>query len=211
MTALYHRYAVPVLHGHIERERIRLRVDGADWQVAEVGTALHKLTVLPQKTKDGTGETVVPLTWAVVTQISRLMAEHGYGWCPDPGLNRWIESEFIRRHTEYGGTSDLKFAVGRLNWTPMPHQAAGAFVGALNKRFYFEDDMRTGKTRTALLTLAELEARGEAPWPAFVVCPASVVDPWLEELEAAFPGWPVTEYRGAKRKKLSSKYEAYVM
>ena len=219
---MYDRYAKAVLNAHIEclnyhptgncthPRRIRLRVDGADWQIAEVGTALQKLTARPAKTKDGTGETVVPLTWAMVTQLSGLMQEHGYGWCPDPGLNKWIEQEFLRRHAEYSGTSDLKFDVGGLSWTPMPHQAAGAFVGALNKRFYFEDDMRTGKTRTALLTLAELEARGEDPWPALVVCPASVVDPWMEELEAAFPAWPATRYIGGKRKNLSSRYKVYV-
>jgi SNF2 family DNA or RNA helicase len=219
---MYDRYARAVLNGHIEcgayhptgnckhPRKIRLRVDGADWQVAEAGTALRKLTALPAKTKDGTGETTVPLTWAMVTQVSRLMKEHGYGWAPDPGLNKWIEQEFTRRHAQ-GGAADLKFDVSALKWVPMPHQAAGAFVGALNRRFYFEDDMRTGKTRTALLALAELEARGEDPWPAFVVCPASVVDPWLEELEAAFPAWPATAYRGPKRKRLSSRYKVYVM
>ena len=216
------RYDRPVLSAWIEclnyhpagncthPRRIRLQVNGADWQQAEVMTVLHRLTALPQKTKDGTGEVVVPLTWAMVTQLSKLMEEHSYGWCPDPGLNKWIEQEFIRRHTEYSEVSDLKFPVSGLGWTPMPHQLAGAFVGALNKRFFFCDDMRTGKTRTALLAMAELEARGEDVFPALVVCPASVVDPWREELEAAFPDWPAASYLGPNRRRLSSRYKIYV-
>lgn len=59
--------------------------------------------------------------------------------------------------------------------------------------------------------MAELEARGENPFPAFVVAPASVVDPWMEELEARFPAWPAVAYRGAKRKLLSTRYKVYVM
>jgi SNF2 family DNA or RNA helicase len=186
---------------------IRLRTDGLEWQAGEIMTALRRLTHLPQKTKDGSGDVKVPLTWAMVTQLAKLMEEHGYGWVPDPGLNRWIYDEFMRRHDE---GSDLKFDLGSLDWTPMPHQVAGAYVGALNKRFFFCDDMRTGKTRTALLTLAELEARGEDPFPVLVVCPASVMDSWMEELEAAFPGWPAVQYAGTKRKNLSSRYKIYV-
>jgi SNF2 family DNA or RNA helicase len=190
---------------------IRLRVDGADWQTAEVGTALRRLTALPQKTKDGTGDMKVPLTWAMVTQLSKLMEEHGYLWRPDEYLNKWIGQEFIRRHTEYGSLSDLAFDVSKLGWTPMPHQLAGMYVGTANRRLFFGDEAGTGKTRTALLTLAELEARGEAPFPAFVVCPASVADQWLEELEETFPNWPVVAYRGPRRKNLSSRYRIYVM
>lgn len=190
---------------------IRLRTEGLEWQAAEIVTALKRLTHLPQKTRDGTGDLKVPLTWAMVTQLSKLMEERHYGWVPDPGLNRWIYGEFMRRHAEFGSTEELFFPVGKLDWTPMPHQLAGMYLGALNKRFFFCDDMRTGKTRTALLTLAELEARGENPFPAFVICPASVMDSWMEELEAAFPDWPAVQYAGTKRRNLSSRYKIYVM
>ncbi len=205
------RYDQAVLCGKIDKNRVRLWVDGADWQHQEVIAPLRTLTALPQKTKDGTGEVTVPLTWAIVTQLARLMEERGYGWRPDSGLNRWIDQEFIRRHTEWSPDADMAFKWKSLDWTPMPHQVAGAYVGALNERFFFCDDMRTGKTATALLTLAEMDAQGKSPWPAMVVCPASVVDPWLEELEKRFPDWPVTAYRGTKRKHLSTRYKIYVM
>lgn len=227
----YDRYAKAVLAAEIEcanyhptqncehPRNIRLRVEGADWQIGEIGTALRHLTALPKKTGDGTGELKVPLSWAMVTQISKLMEERGYGWKPDGALLKWITAEFLRRHDPIGEApfntaalhNELRFNTGSLGWTPMPHQLAGAYVGALNKRFFFCDDMRTGKTRTALLTAAELEARGENPFPMFVIAPASVVDSWLEELDAAFPDWPATAYRGSKRRNLSSRYKVYVM
>lgn len=208
MTESFDRYAKPALDAWVDGDRIRLRVAGADWQAAEMGTVLHRLTALPQKTKDGTGEVTVPLTWAIVTQLSKLMEEHGYGWRPDPGLNRWIADEFLRRHDEHG---DLKFDVSSLSRVPMPHQEAGAYVGALNKRFLYGDEAGTGKTTTALLTIAELEARGENPFPVFVVAPASVVDQWGEELDEVFPDWPYAVYRGPRRKNLSSRYKVYLM
>lgn len=210
MTAGYDRYATAILAGEIDASGrdIRLWVEGGDWQMQEVAAVLRKLTALPKKTKDDSGAVTVPLTWAMVTQLSKLMEEHGYIWKPGPYLLAWIKEEFERRFTEYG---DLVFDLSTLSRQPMPHQAAGAFVGALNGRFFFGDQAGTGKTMTALLTMAELEAQGKDPFPAFVVAPASVVDPWLEETSLCFPDWPVTAYRGPRRRNLSTRYKVYVM
>jgi SNF2 family DNA or RNA helicase len=205
------RYETGTLCGRIVDDRIRLSILGSDWEISEIGDKIRHLTAAPKKTGDGTGEVSVPLTWAMVTQCARFMIEIGKKWQPSPELIEWVTAEFMRRHDEYSPDPGLTFDVNQLGWTPMPHQIGGAYVGALNERFFFADDMRTGKTRTALLTLAEMEARGKDPWPAFVVAPASVVDPWMEELEAAFPDWPVAAYRGPRRQKLSTRYKVYVM
>ncbi len=218
------RYAVPVLAARIEcaadhptgncshPRRLRLWCEGQEWQAAEIVACLQRLTVRPQKTKDNTGEITVPLTWAVVTQLARLMTEKDYIWRPDPYLNLWIKDEFTRRFTEFSGdSSDLKFDASAMTRTPMPHQLAGAFVGALNHRFFFGDEAGVGKTTTALLTLAELEAQGKDPFPAFVVAPASVVDQWGEELGECFPDWPYAVYRGPRRRNLSTQYKIYLM
>lgn len=203
-----------VLHGRAEGDCLRLSVTGDSGQVQMV--ARHfipgscKLTAIPKKTKDGTGELSAPLTWAIVTQCARLAEQHGFRWRPAQDLTDWITAEFLRRFQEYG-PGDLKFDVSLLDREPMPHQLSGAFTGALNKRFFFGDAAGTGKTMTALLTIAELDARGLDPFPAFVVTPASVVDPWLEELEACFPEWTFDAYRGPRRKRLSSRYQVYVM
>jgi SNF2 family DNA or RNA helicase len=190
---------------------MRINVVGGDWQKEEIAKALRHLTVLPRKTKDGSGELSLPLTWAVVTQCSALARQRGFKWRPCEELNQWIVDEFTRRFTEYQGFSDLKMDLSGMTREPMPHQLSGAFTGAMNKRFFFGDAAGTGKTMTALLTIAELDARGDDPWPVFVVTPASVVDPWLEELQKCFPDWTFTAYRGTKRKQLSSRYQVYVM
>lgn len=211
MPEMYDRYAQSVLSARIDPATgrdIRLRVDGADWQMADVSTALRHLTALPKNTRDGSGETKIPLTWAMVTQCAKLMEERGFGWKPDPDLNQWIYDEFMRRHDE---STDLKLDLSSLVFEPMPHQLAGAYVGAVNKRFFYGDEAGVGKTATALLTVAELDARGLEPFPLFVVAPASVCDQWLEELAERFPDWPATLYAGPKRKNLSSRYKMYVM
>ena len=211
MSEGFDRYGKPVLaaYRHENGKDMCLRAECADWQAAEIKATFKRFTALPKK-HTVAGEVKVPLTWTMVTQISRIMREKDFLWKPDAELNEWIAQEFLRRHSEFSSTDELKFNIKELDWEPMPHQLAGMYVGALNKRFFFCDDMRTGKTRTALLTLAELEAQGQDPYPALVVAPASVVDPWLEELADAFPDWPVAAYMGPRRTRLSTKYKIYV-
>lgn len=209
------RYDTAILTGRLSGTEIRISVRGGDWQAEEVAKLLRpprcRLTVIPKQTKDGTGELSLPLTWAVVTQLAQLAREESFRWQPDEHLCQWISEEFQRRFAEYKAPSDLKFDFSQLERTPMPHQLSGAYTGAMNKRFFFGDAAGTGKTMTALLTVAELDAQGLDPWPVFVVSPASVVDPWLEELQACFPDWTFTAYRGPNRRKLSTRYQVYVM
>jgi len=210
------RYDSAILSGRMaSATEMRIAVAG-DWQAAEVAKLLVpgncKLTKIPRKTGDGSGELSLPLTWALVTQCARLAEEYGFRWKPDDALTEWITQEFTRRFAEPSlKAEDYAFDVRFLGREPMPHQSTGAFLGALHKRFFFGDAAGTGKTMTALLAMAELDARGLDPFPAFVVTPASVVDPWLEELEECFPDWAFTAYRGPNRKKLSSRYQVYVM
>ena len=192
---------------------LRINATGDADQVKKVATKdLHSLTALPKPTKDGTGEMKLPLTWAIITQIARLAEQYEFKWRPDETLHNWITDEFTRRFTEPSlRAEDYAFDLRQIEREPMPHQVTGMFLGALHKRFFFGDAAGTGKTMTALLTIAELDAKGLDPWPVFVVTPASVVDPWLEELEACFPDWRFTAYRGPKRKLLSTRYQVYVM
>jgi SNF2 family DNA or RNA helicase len=212
------RYAPGVVHGRLDGDTIRLSVEGLDWQMGEIVTAFKQLTALPQKTHDDSGELTLPCTWAMVSQLANALPARGHVWQPDEALSQWIFNEVLRRGTTEG---ELK-ASFEGDRVPMPHQEAGAFVGAMNRRFFFADDMGTGKSCTALLALAEMRERGMEPFPAFVVCPASVVDPWLEEIKECFPSWSYTAYRtqpyikGVQlaipdRRKLSTRYNIYVM
>lgn len=209
------RYKPGKLNGRVQDGNLRLLVEENSWQPGDIMQHLKpgkcQLTAIPKPSKDGSNELIAPLTWAIVTQCARIAEVYGFRWAPDESLNDWIRAEFEQRFAEYGDTDDLKFDTSALEREPMPHQLSGAYVGALNKRFFFGDAAGTGKTMTALLTLAEMEARGLDPFPAFVVTPASVVDPWLEELQACFPDWTFTAYRGPNRKRLSSRYQVYVM
>src|SRR5580698_2478147 len=101
------RYDKGVLVAHIEcynyhptqncthPKKIRLHVEGGDHQHDIIAKALRNLTALPQKCKDNSGEVVVPLTWAIVTQCAQLMAEYEQTWQPDLGLITWIKDEFM--------------------------------------------------------------------------------------------------------------------
>lgn len=204
-----------VVRGHLspDGDALWLRVAANDWKWQQLKTAFRKLTALPKAPRKSEPADILrlPLTWALITQLARLAELYEYQWAPDPPLNQWIYDEFTRRHAEYE-PGLLKADLSGLTREPMPHQAAGAYVAAVNRRFFFADDMGVGKSGTALLALAELEARGHDPFPAFIVTPASVVDQFCdEEIPAWFPGWPVTAYRGTRRHLLSTRYKVYVM
>jgi SNF2 family DNA or RNA helicase len=208
----YGLYDEGILTGRVASEtEMRVNVVGGDHQMVEIAKALRHLTALPKRTKDGTGELSLPLTWAIVTQCASLAEQKGFKWKPADDLNLWIAAEFTRRFAEYQSPADLKFDFSILDRTPMPHQLSGAYVGALNRRFFFGDAAGLGKTMTALLTIAELDARGLGPWPVFVVAPASVLSTWREEIAACFPDWTVALYAGTKRRNLSSRYQVYLM
>ena len=207
------RYDQPVISAEVSEQGdgIVFSVVGGDWQKDDAVKALRQLTVLPKYSGD-TGW--LPLTWAVILQLTRLTLRCGFQWVAGPKLQAWNKAEVERRFDEDGWKEPwgLLLDEGELTRIPMPHQRGGAYVGAENRRFFFADEMGTGKTGTALMALAELDARGEKPFPALVVAPASVVDPWLEEIEdwGLTPRWKVTAYRGTKRRQLSSHYDVYV-
>lgn len=205
------RYDLGTLTGDVSADGKVILLDaiGGDWQLKTISDALRHLTAMPKifKHKYG-GKMHVPLTWAIVTQIAKIAELKGFRWKPEPNLNQWILDEFTRRFTEHG---DMKFDVSGLDRTPMPHQAGRAFVAALNERFFFADEMGAGKTASALLTLLELRAQGKDPFPAVIVCPAAVIDPWMEEIEAWGMDLNAVVYQGSKRRNLSTRYDVYVM
>lgn len=180
-----------------------------DAELKKISDALRHLTALPKHFKNKyDGKLHVPLTWAIVTQLAKLAEERGFKWKPEHDLSEWIVAEFTKRFTEDG---DMKFDVSELDRDPMPHQAARAYVAALNERYFFADEMGAGKTGSCLLTIAELLAQGKNPFPAIIVCPAAVIDPWMEEIQAWGFNFNATVYGGPKRKNLSARYDMYVM
>jgi SNF2 family DNA or RNA helicase len=189
---------------------ILLAVDARhDAEMKKITDALRHLTAMPKTFKTRyDGRLHVPLTWAIVTQLAKIAEERGFKWKPEHDLSEWIVAEFTKRFTEEG---DMKFDVSDLDRTPMPHQSARAYVAALNERYFFADEMGAGKTAAALLTLAELKAQGKDAFPAIVVCPAAVIDPWMEEIQDWGFDFNATVYGGPRRKNLSARYDIYIM
>jgi len=68
----------------------------------------------------------------------------------------------------------------------------------------------TGKTITTILGLAERQHRGRLGGPIFIVCPASVVDPWLEAIEDWAPQWRAVAWAGPKRVQSIGHADVYV-
>jgi SNF2 family DNA or RNA helicase len=87
---------------------------------------------------------------------------------------------------------------------------AGATAIAALGSFLILDEPRTGKTVTTVLGLVERAAAGHEMFPALVVCPAAVVDPWVEHFHAWAPGWRAVAWRGPKRAALYGQADVYV-
>lgn len=169
----------------------------SDWDVRDIGIMLSLMTPKFHSTKEG--PVLVPVSWEAVTQLAHTFPTDGtrkYKWVPGEALSKWIIEEIIRRSCEGDLTGE------KPKRSPMPHQSAGAVAIGLNGTFLLADEPGAGKTAAVLMGLAELAARGSDPFPALVVCPAAVIDPWMEELEQVYPQWKAVPYRGPNRKRL---------
>jgi SNF2 family DNA or RNA helicase len=156
---------------------------------------------------DPPGALVVPASWPAVVQLA---AAFGPSWCPGPALREWIASETARR------TASLPTALPEWlqlpEWlTPRDYQVAGAWEIARTNRTLIFDEPRTGKTITTILGLS-IAAGPDAVHglPILVVCPASVVDPWVEAFSTWAPWWTTVAWRGSKRRGLAHTADVYV-
>lgn len=194
------------------RERIVLVAGGlgAPEEVALAAKHLKGLTPLFSKS-DPPGALVVPATWAAVVQLE---ATFGARLAKGPGLQGWIaEQARLRTVTTLPTYSPPE------GLTPYPWQSAGAALIAATGRALITDEPGTGKTITTILGLVEWAdhhpvSRGrDMPGPVVVVCPASVVDPWVEAWGTWAPHVTAVAWRGTptKRKALAGTADVYVM
>lgn len=195
---------VPVL-GEIDSSGTKLIITlagGNDWAIQDMAPRLQDLTPTFSAIPNAPLSMSTPLTWAAVVQLSHMFAPReetyttNFGWTPGPNLCNWILYETMRRSCQ---GDVLGQPPARL---PMAHQSVGGLAIGMNGRFLLADDMGTGKSQSAAMGLAECEARRRPPWPALIVCPATVVDSWLEDLALVYPGWRVMPYRGTNRQRL---------
>jgi TATA-binding protein-associated factor len=180
-----------------------------DWQLDAIDRVMKIMTPAFERLKEPRFVWKVAKTWACVAQLGSVFQEsqgsdewgHGYKWVPSGELSKWIVDEIMRR------ASDDKPVGEDPARSPMSHQSAGAVAIGMNGTFLLADEMGTGKTQTVLMGLAELEKRDRNPFPAIVVCPAAVIDPWLEDITEVYPQWRpfCTDYRGPNRRKWLDK------
>jgi SNF2 family DNA or RNA helicase len=206
---------VTTIHCEItgDGEQLVLIAGGVDiYGIAEQAKRLQTLTPL-FKPSDPPGALLCPLTWPAVVQLS---ATYGDWFRPGPRLSDWITEEVRVRQN----TPDYLVAPTPPGLTPYPWQVSGAaMIGAVG-RVLITDEPGTGKTVTTILGLVEWQSRNliptepkiaKRPGPILVVCPASVVDPWVEHWNAWAPHLRAVAWRGGKRKALMGTAEVYVM
>lgn len=185
-----------------DRERLVLIAAGADvYETAQAAQLLKTLTPLFSKS-DPPGALLCPATWPAVVQLS---ATFGDAFVPGPLLSGWVEQQIAARQNLPAFT----YAVPE-GLTPYPWQVEGARMIAGNAGALITDEPGTGKTATAILGLAQRDQRGSPTAPVLVVCPASVVDSWVEAWHTWAPHADVVAWRGPNRTKSSLRHDVYV-
>lgn len=194
------------IHGDVaDGSQLVLRAVGPTSDVAAAAALLDTLT--PHFRKDYPNALNTGLTWPACVQLA---FTYGPAWAPSPALQAWIaEQARIRMEPP---ALDFAPAPGLV---PYAHQQSGAALIKATGKVLITDDPGTGKTITALLGLTELWANyfkgvGANPEPILVVCPASVVDAWVQACRTWTPHWNVTPYRGPKRGNKLGAFDVYV-
>lgn len=184
------------VHGETDGTRLVLMASGT--HIERAAQRLQLMTPLI-KDSDPPGAVVLPLTWAAVVQLSHT---YGAAWRTGPRLQAWTRAELLRR-TGSASTELVSSVKLPPDLTPYPWQAEGANLIAATGRALLTDDPGTGKTITAilgLLTRHEADAMADVR-PVVVVCPASVVDPWVDAWRAWAPGFVTVAWRGTPKQR----------
>ena len=183
------------------RRDIVLVAGGPHEEIAYAARRLQRLTPVFRKSNPP-GALLVPATWPAVVQLSRAF---GQAWRPGPVLTAWM-AEQVAARTKVERPLEYEIPTGL---TPYPWQVEGAQIIAATGRALITDEPGTGKTITTILGLVE---RRDVT-PVVVVCPASVVDPWVDAWRLWVPSWRVVAWRGtpAARHALAGTAEVYVV
>lgn len=190
-------------------QEVFLLAAGPDAEVARAAKHLEILT--PHFSKSNPpGALVVPLSWGAVVQLTAAFSQLGVAWCPGPRLQAWIHEQQSMRVA--AGRTDLRYPIPD-GLTPYPWQVEGAGMIAALGRALITDEPGTGKTITTILGLVERDEDGHPAFPAIVVSPTSVVDPWVEAFETWAPRLRTVAWRGSPKKRhaLAGMADVYVV
>src|SRR5690606_22811226 len=160
------------------------------------------------KQSDPPGALVTPLTWPTIVQLTTLF--RNTTWVKGPSLDAWVQEQALARAAEV--PAELTVAVPS-DFTPYPWQKTAAQMIARQQRVLITDEMGAGKTNSAILGVLEWAQQrhaGQLPGPIVVVCPASVVDPWVEAFTRLASHLRIVAWRGPKRYRHLGKADVYV-
>lgn len=179
-----------------DNARIVLIASGLDENILFAARRLGQITPKVKPTNPS-GAVELVASWPAVVQLSHL---YGSAWRPGPRLAAWTEDQVRRRMDR----TDLPLTFGLPSGlTPYPWQVEGARVIAATGHALITDEPGTGKTMTTILGLLQRSADGHPVFPALVVAPSSVVDPWVEAWRTWAPMLSVVTYRGTPKKRMS--------
>lgn len=172
-------------------------------EVAYVSRSIRSLT--PRLTPSNPpGGVTVPATWPAIVQLASVVPE---GWSVGPRLKTWIADQITAR-TSWGQDTPLTASVPE-GLVPRSYQVAGAQLIAATGKAVISDEPGTGKSVTTILGLLERHETTQT-LPILVVCPASVVDSWVEHWQTWAPHYHTVAWRGPQRFQRAGKADVYV-
>lgn len=199
-----------VIHCELTGDRQRIVLLAVGEYAEDIAAAAKVLgTLTPLFTKsDPPGALTVPATWPCVVQLE---ATFGDQLVKGPALQAWILEQAAVRTAPVEGKPLPEWLEIAPGLVPRDYQVAGAHEIARTGRALIFDEPRTGKTITTILGLSLRAGPGGLHGlPILVVCPASVVDPWVEEFTKWAPWWTTVAWRGSKRRELLGTADVYV-
>lgn len=120
-----------------DSQSIVLMATGDDYDIDRAAAALRRMTAQFKPT-DPPGALLLPLTWAVVTQLAYTFNNDTVGrWIPLTHLKQWITDEFLRRHQPRAYPADVLIPAGL---TPRTYQYEAASMIAATGKFLLFDD-----------------------------------------------------------------------
>jgi len=134
----------------------------------------------------------IPTSWAGCLALrSTFKSDLNIG----PNLAIWANNEIATRITPSNELRDIEI-IEDGDADLFPHQRAGVRFLSTARRALLADEPGLGKTAQAIRALKALHDKGEAVFPALVVCPNTLKKNWEREFEKWWPGVDVQVIKG---------------
>ncbi len=135
----------------------------------------------------------IPLSWGGCLALRSTFKED---LVIGPGLAAWAANEKVTRIDPANSLRDVDVQEDG-DQDLFPHQRAGVEFLSTARRALLADEPGLGKTAQAIRSLKKLHDRGEAVFPALIVCPNTLKKNWEREFDKWWPGVNVTVINGS--------------